>query len=119
MQLDTDYYQLLEIDKNATQDEIKKAYRKMALRYHPDVNSDLEAGEQFKNISQAYSVLADPAKRQYYDLYGTVLLGDRYQQTPEANRSFGGCMGKGRGMGRGMGRGCGQMRMWDELLRKR
>lgn len=115
MQCNTDYYQLLEIDKNATQDEIKKAYRKMALRYHPDLNGDLEAEEQFKNINQAYSVLADPAQRQYYDLYGTVLRGHRYQQTAEAARSFGRCMGKRRGMGRG----CGQRWLWEEIVRKR
>ena len=113
---DTDYDQLFEIARDATQEEIKKAYRKMALRYHPDVNSDLEAGKRFKNISQAYSVLADPAKRRYYDRYGTVLLGDRYQRTAaEASRPFGCCMGNGRGMGRG----CGKMWMWEEILRKR
>jgi DnaJ-class molecular chaperone len=114
MPRDTDYYQLLEIDKKATQDEIKKAYRKMALRYHPDVNSDLETGEVFKTISQAYSVLADPAKREYYDRYGAGLLGDRYQRTAASNRPFGRCMGKGRGLKRG----CGKMWMWEEILRK-
>jgi DnaJ-class molecular chaperone len=115
MQFNTDYYQLLEIEKNATQDEIKKAYRKMALRYHPDLNSDLEAEEQFKNINHAYSVLADPAKRQYYDLYGTLFSAQDHPQTAEANRLFGRCMAKRRGMFRG----CGQMKIWEEILRKR
>ena len=113
---DTDYYQLLEIARDATQEEIKRAYRKLAFRYHPDVNSDREAGELFKHISRAYAVLADPVKRQYYDRYGTGLLGERERHTAAAaKRPFGRCMGRGRGIGRG----CGKMWMWEELLRKR
>lgn len=66
-----DYYSLLGIDKNATADEIKKAYRKMALKYHPDKNQgDKEAENKFKNISEAYEVLKDPQKKKIYDQYG-------------------------------------------------
>jgi molecular chaperone DnaJ len=116
MMSEADYYGLLEIEKTASPEEIKKAYREMALRYHPDLNSGDEAEEQFKKINQAYSVLADPEQRQLYDLYGTVPRGQPYQQTAHQGRQFGGCMGKHRGMGRG---GCGGMWIWQEILRKR
>lgn len=66
-----DYYDLLEIQKSATADEIKKAYRKMALKYHPDKNpGDAEAEKRFKEISEAYEVLSDEKKREMYDRYG-------------------------------------------------
>ena len=113
---EADYYQLLKIEKSATQDEIKKAYRALALQYHPDINPDEEAEECIKNLNQAYSVLADPEQRQLYDLYGTVPSGQRYQQPAQQGRPFNGCMGKHRGMGRG---GCGGMGIWQEILRKR
>ena len=66
-----DYYEVLEVSKNATADEIKKAYRKKAIQYHPDKNpGDKEAEENFKEASEAYEVLRDPQKRGIYDQYG-------------------------------------------------
>jgi molecular chaperone DnaJ len=67
----SDYYQLLGVDRGAGSEEIKRAYRRLARQYHPDVNgNDPEAAERFKEISKAYSVLSDPEKRQRYDAYG-------------------------------------------------
>ncbi|CAG5131340.1 unnamed protein product [Candidula unifasciata] len=65
-----DYYKLLGISKGATEDEIKKAYRKMALKYHPDKNKSPGAEEKFKEIAEAYDVLSDPQKKEVFDKYG-------------------------------------------------
>ncbi len=66
-----DYYEILEISKNASSDEIKKAYRKKALKYHPDRNpGDKEAEEKFKEAAEAYEVLSDPQKKSRYDQFG-------------------------------------------------
>ena len=65
-----DYYKILGIAKGATDDEIKKAYRKMAVKWHPDKNKSPEAEEKFKDIAMAYDVLKDKKKR---DLYGRFL----------------------------------------------
>ena len=66
-----DYYEVLEVSKTATADEIKKAYRKKAIQYHPDRNpGDKQAEEKFKEAAEAYSVLSDPQKRQRYDQFG-------------------------------------------------
>ena len=66
-----DYYEVLGLKKSASKDDIKKAYRKLARKYHPDVNpGDKKAEERFKEISEAYEVLSDPEKRKKYDLYG-------------------------------------------------
>ncbi|XP_064164202.1 dnaJ homolog subfamily B member 5-like isoform X1 [Anguilla rostrata] len=65
-----DYYKILGIQSGSNEDEIKKAYRKMALKFHPDKNKDANAEEKFKEIAEAYEVLSDPKKRTIYDQYG-------------------------------------------------
>ncbi|MDY6822016.1 MAG: molecular chaperone DnaJ [Deferribacterota bacterium] len=65
-----DYYDILGVNRNASQEEIKKAYRKLALKYHPDQNDDPKATEIFREASEAYAVLSDPEKRDQYDRYG-------------------------------------------------
>jgi molecular chaperone DnaJ len=67
-----DYYDVLGIQKSASKDEIKNAYRKLALQYHPDRNKDPGSEEKFKEISEAYAVLSDDEKRKRYDTYGHV-----------------------------------------------
>lgn len=65
-----DYYEILNVGRNASQDEIKAAFRKLARQYHPDVNSAPDAEERFKEINEAFMVLSDPEKRSVYDRYG-------------------------------------------------
>ena len=68
-------YETLEVSENATPEEIKKAYRKLARKYHPDVNKDPKAEEKFKEINAAYEVLSDATKKQQYDQYGDSMFG--------------------------------------------
>lgn len=76
------YYDILGVSKTATEAEIKKAYRKLALQYHPDRNptNKKESEEKFKEISQAYAVLSDPEKRKQYDMFGDSGFHQRYSQ---------------------------------------
>jgi curved DNA-binding protein len=76
-----DYYKILGLEKSANSDEIKKAYRKLALKYHPDKNpNNKEAEEKFKKISEAYAVLSDPEKRKQYDSFGSDTFSQKYTQ---------------------------------------
>ena len=65
-----DYYEILGVDKNASEAEIKSAFRKLAKKYHPDVSKEPDAAEKFKEAQEAYAVLSDSAKRQQYDQFG-------------------------------------------------
>lgn len=101
----TDYYTTLGVSKTSTKDEIKKAYRKLALKYHPDRNKDnKEAEEKFKTISEAYAVLSDDEKRKQYDTFGANGFQQRYSQEDifrnfdmgDILKEFGFSMGGGR-----------------------
>ncbi|MED4530774.1 molecular chaperone DnaJ [Metabacillus fastidiosus] len=75
-----DYYEVLGLGKNATKDELKKAYRKLSKQYHPDINKEADADEKFKEITEAYEVLSDDRKRAQYDQFGHA----------DPNQGFGG-----------------------------
>lgn len=100
-----DYYETLGVSKNSSANDIKKAYRKLALKYHPDKNKGNKgAEERFKQISEAYAVLSDPEKKQQYDTYGSTNFHQRYSQEDifrnfdlnDILRQFGFGMGGGR-----------------------
>ena len=77
----TDYYKVLGVDKNSSADDIKKAFRKLAVKYHPDRNQgDKQAEERFKEINEAYAVLSDPEKKQQYDTFGSSGFHQQYSQ---------------------------------------
>ncbi len=103
-----DYYEILGVDKKSSADDIKAAYRKLAMQYHPDRNKAPDAEEKFKEISEAYAVLSDQSKRQQYDQFGHSGIDMRYSQEDifrgvdfeDILRDFGaGGFGGGRGGG--------------------
>jgi len=76
-----DYYKILGVDKSASPEEIKKSYRKLALKYHPDHNEgDKSAEAKFKDLNEAYAVLRDPEKKQQYDMFGAEGFQNRFSQ---------------------------------------
>ncbi|MGR3951874.1 MAG: molecular chaperone DnaJ [Chlamydia sp.] len=108
------YYEILDISKTAAQEEIKKAYRKKALQYHPDRNpGDPQAEKKFKEISEAYEVLGDPKKREMYDRYGKDGInasqqarhGGGFSSMEEALKTFMGAFGGGESVFENMFRG--------------
>ena len=94
------YYDVLGVQKNASESEIKSAFRKLSKKYHPDVCKDADAEEKFKEVNEAYGVLSDPEKKQMNDTYGTVDPNDIRQQDPFAGMDPFGMM-RGFGMRRG------------------
>ena len=85
-----DYYEVLGVSREASEEELKRAFRKLALEYHPDRNKDEGASEKFKEINEAYQVLVDPSKRQSYDRFGHSGLGQNGARGFDGFENFGG-----------------------------
>ncbi len=101
-----DFYQILDVPRSASQDEIQRAYRKLARTYHPDVNSDPAAEDRFKEISEAYDVLSDPETRRRYDAFGPDFRQVPPDMDPETwARIRAGAGAAGAGQARGAGPG--------------
>jgi len=86
----SDYYAALGVERGASQEEIKKAYRRLAQKYHPDVSKEPEAEERFKQIAEAYGTLKDPEKRAAYDALGARPQGEEFRPPPEWTRQHAG-----------------------------
>ena len=82
-----DYYAVLGVPREANEDDIKKAYRKLARKYHPDVSKETDAEEKFKEVGEAYETLKDPEKRAAYDQLGRHSTGEEFRPPPGCYRS--------------------------------
>src|SRR4249920_2586043 len=94
MTAERDYYEVLGLERGADDASIKRAFRKLAQQYHPDVSADPAAQDRFKEINEAYQVLSDPQRRQAYDLFGRAGTGGA-GAGPEGYGPFGGFSGFG------------------------
>lgn len=101
-----DFYDILGVSKSASQDELKKAYRKQALQWHPDCNKTPEAAEKFKEVNEAYEVLGNPQKRQTYDQFGQAAFSQGGQSPFTYSYTYG-------GGNEGFSRGAGPGSAWD------
>src|SRR5450631_2927119 len=99
----TDYYKILGISKTASEEDIKKAYRKLARKLHPDLNpTDKEANKKFQQVNEANEVLSDPEKRKKYDTYGKDWEhGEEYEKARKSQRQYAGSGGQGASHGFG------------------
>ena len=85
-----DYYEVLELERTATEADIKKAYRKLARKYHPDVSKEKDAEARFKELGEAYEVLKNPEKRAAYDQLGRDFRsGQQFRPPPDWEQRFG------------------------------
>ena len=84
-----DYYEILEVGRNATEEEIKKSYRKLAKQYHPDINKSSDAEEKFKELKEAYDVLSNESKRSMYDKFGHSAVNNQGANSSNMGGGFG------------------------------
>jgi curved DNA-binding protein len=89
-----DYYEVMGVARDASPDDIKRAYRKLARTYHPDVSKEKDAEERFKEVGEAYEVLRDPEKRAAYDQLGKRPAGEEFRPPPDWQFDFGEAMGR-------------------------
>ena len=85
-----DYYEVLGVPRDATQEDLKKAFRKQALKFHPDRNKESDAGERFKEVNEAYQVLSDPQRKAQYDQFGHAGVNGQQGRGCDGFEGFGG-----------------------------